>query len=114
VIALSDENSSLYVEEIKKRRYTKEFHSFVKCCVATRVDKIIIFDLFRCSIDELLTHQFVKHPKKMSNDPNILADDMAKILGFYKEKESNNSETNIDQIFGKEKTKKKFIYLFLF
>jgi len=49
----------------------------------------------------------------MSNDPNILADDMAKILGFYKEKESNNSETNIDQIFGKEKTKKK-IYLFIF
>jgi len=39
----------------------------------------------------------------MSNDPNILADYMAKILGFYKEKESNTSETNIDQIFGKEK-----------
>jgi len=38
VIALSDENSSLYVEEIKKRRYTKEFHSFVKCCVATRLE----------------------------------------------------------------------------
>jgi hypothetical protein len=79
-----------------------------------KIDKIIIiFDLFRCSIDELLTHQFVKHSKKMSNDPNILADYMAKILGFYKEKESNNSETNIDQIFGKEKMKKKFSY-FLF
>jgi hypothetical protein len=38
VIALSDDNSSVYVEEIKKRRYTKEFHSFVKSCVATRLE----------------------------------------------------------------------------
>jgi len=92
MIALSDESSSSYVEEIKKRRYTKEFHSFVKSCVATQLES-------RSSIDELLLHPFVKHPKKISNDPQHLAEDMAKILGFYKQKESNDSETNINQIF---------------
>jgi len=65
--------------------------------------KFLYFDLFRCSVDELLTHPFVKHPKKISNDPQILADDMAKILEFYTYKESNNTETNIDQLFGKKK-----------
>jgi len=70
------------------------------------------FDLSRCSVDELLTHSFVKHPKKLSNDPGNLADDMAKILVFYTQKESNNSETNIDEnIFGKENIKENF-YLF--
>jgi hypothetical protein len=44
----------------------------------------------------------------MSNDPQLLADDMAKILGFYKQKESHDSETNLDQIFGNEKTQTKF------
>jgi hypothetical protein len=38
VIALSDDNSRSYVEEIQKRRYSKEFHSFVKSCVATQLD----------------------------------------------------------------------------
>jgi hypothetical protein len=38
VIALSDDNSMAYVEDIKTRRYTKEFHSFVKNCVATRLE----------------------------------------------------------------------------
>jgi len=37
---------------------------------------------------------------------------MAKILVFYTQKESNNSETNIDEnIFGKENIKENF-YLF--
>ncbi|CAF3988923.1 unnamed protein product [Rotaria sordida] len=91
MIALSDDNSSLYVEELKKRRYTKEFHSFVKCCVATQLES-------RCTVDELLTHAFLKHLKKLSNDPQVLADDMAKILGFYEQKQSNNTGTNIDKI----------------
>lgn len=38
VIALSDESSSAYVEEIKKRRYSKEFHSFAKSSVATQLE----------------------------------------------------------------------------
>jgi len=38
VIALSDEESSAYVDEIKQRRHSKEFHSFVKSCVATRLE----------------------------------------------------------------------------
>jgi hypothetical protein len=38
VIALSDDNSIAYVEELKTRRYTKEFHTFVKNCVSTRLE----------------------------------------------------------------------------
>ncbi len=59
------------------------------------------FDLLRCSVDELLTHPFFKHSKKITNDPNLLADDMAKLLGSYKEKELNQRETNNVEIFGK-------------
>ncbi|CAF1093516.1 unnamed protein product [Adineta steineri] len=92
MIALSDDNSSSYVEEIKRRRYTKEFHSFVKNCVSTSLES-------RHSVDELIMHPFVKHPKKISHDSQHLADDMAKILGFYKAKELNNTEANIEQIF---------------
>ncbi|CAF1506450.1 unnamed protein product, partial [Rotaria sordida] len=51
-----------------------------------------------CTVDELLTHAFLKHLKKLSNDPQVLADDMAKILGFYEQKQSNNTGTNIDKI----------------
>ncbi len=69
-----------------------------------------VIGLFRSSVDELLTHPFVKHPKKISNDPQILADDMAKILEFYTHKESNHTETNIDQLFGK----KNFLFFFEF
>jgi hypothetical protein len=72
--------------------------------------KFLYSNLFRCSVDELLTHPFVKHPKKISNDPHILADDMAKILEFYIHKESNNTETDIDQLFGKKTNF--FIFLF--
>lgn len=39
VIALTDENCSEYVDEIKKRRYSKEFHSFVRSCVATKIEQ---------------------------------------------------------------------------
>jgi len=38
VIALSDNSNKSYIEEIKKRKYTKEFHSFIKSCVSTRLD----------------------------------------------------------------------------
>jgi hypothetical protein len=67
-------------------------------------------------VDELLTHPFLKHPKKISNDPQLLADDMAKNLGFYKEKQLNNTETNPEQICGKKKENfffAKFIYSIL-
>jgi serine/threonine protein kinase len=105
MIALSDDNSSVYVEEIKKRRYTKEFHSFVKSCVATRLES-------RCSVDELFTHSFVKHPRKISNDPENLADDIAKNLNFYKRQESIDSDaTNIDQIIDDSNTKSNSINL---
>jgi len=63
-------------------------------------------------VDELLTHPFLKHPKKISNDPQLLADDMAKNLGFYKEKQLNNTESNPEQICGK--TKKIFFRIYLF
>ncbi|CAF1100309.1 unnamed protein product [Adineta ricciae] len=91
MIALSDENSSAYVEEIKKRRYSKEFHSFVKSCVSTRLES-------RCTVDDLLTHPFVKHPRKISNDPQLVAEDMAKLLGSYKDKQITQMSTTIDQI----------------
>ncbi|UJR09156.1 hypothetical protein I4U23_013404 [Adineta vaga] len=94
MIALSDENSSAYVEEIKKRRYSKEFHSFVKSCVSTRLET-------RCSVDELLAHPFVKHPKKISNDPQLLADDMTKLLSSLQEKQLIHTETTMDQIFNR-------------
>ena len=42
VIALSDDDSNVYVDEIKKRRYTKEFHSFVKSSVATRLESRLV------------------------------------------------------------------------
>jgi hypothetical protein len=48
----------------------------------------------------------------MSNDPQLLADDMTKILGFYKQKQLNNTETNPEQIFGKKK--KNFFFQNLF
>jgi hypothetical protein len=49
----------------------------------------------------LFTHSFVKHPRKISNDPENLADDIAKNLNFYKRQESIDSDaTNIDQIIG--------------
>jgi hypothetical protein len=38
VIALSDNNNISYIEEIKKRKYTKEFHLLVKSCVSTRLN----------------------------------------------------------------------------
>ncbi|CAF1113266.1 unnamed protein product [Rotaria sordida] len=36
MMTLNDSSNSLYIEEIKKRRYTKEFHLFIKSCVSTR------------------------------------------------------------------------------
>ena len=62
-------------------------------------------DVFRGSVDELLVHPFIKHPKKISNDPQHLAGDMAKILSIYKQEELTHNETNIDPIFGKTSTK---------
>ncbi|CAF1370663.1 unnamed protein product [Rotaria sordida] len=39
MMTLNDSSSnSLYIEEIKKRRYTKEFHLFIKSCVSTRFE----------------------------------------------------------------------------
>ncbi|CAF0770499.1 unnamed protein product [Rotaria sp. Silwood1] len=46
MMTFSDNSHSLYIQEIKKRRYTKEFHSFIKSCVSTRLER-------RCSSDEL-------------------------------------------------------------
>ncbi|CAF1399294.1 unnamed protein product [Rotaria magnacalcarata] len=90
MIALSDDNSSAYVDEIRKRRYSKEFHSFVKCCVSTQLES-------RYSVDELLSHPFLKYLKKISGDPQLIADDMAKILGFYEQPQSTTAGTNIDR-----------------
>ncbi|CAF0858918.1 unnamed protein product [Rotaria sordida] len=38
MMTLNDSSNSLYIEEIKKRRYTKEFHLFIKSCVSTRFE----------------------------------------------------------------------------
>jgi hypothetical protein len=38
VIAFTDDNNISYIEEIKKRKYTKEFHSFIKSTVSTRLE----------------------------------------------------------------------------
>ena len=38
VIALNDKKNLAYIEEIKKRRYTKEFHAFIKSCVSIRLE----------------------------------------------------------------------------
>jgi hypothetical protein len=60
----------------------------------------------------LFTHSFVKHPRKISNDPENLADDIAKNLNFYKRQESIDSDaTNIDQIIGTNA--KIYFYLFM-
>jgi hypothetical protein len=63
---------------------------------------LFISNKFRSSVDELIAHSFVKHPKKISNDPENLAEDIAKLLNIYKRKDSIDSEatTNIDQIIG--------------
>lgn len=38
VLALQDENDRAYVEELRQRRHSKEFHSFVESCVATQLE----------------------------------------------------------------------------
>lgn len=94
MIALSDESSSAYVEEIRQRRHSKEFHSFVKSCVGSSVE-------FRSSIDDLCQHSFVKPSKKITANSQLLADDFRKYLGFSKQQEqpSHSSDTVHNQIF---------------
>jgi len=104
-----------YIEEIKKRKYTKEFHSFIKSCVSTclnlryptknlNLKKKKEFFIIRCSSDELQTHSFFKYQKKFNHNRHLLYNDMAKLLEIYKTKESMTTEIkNIEQIFGKSK-----------
>ncbi|CAF3026360.1 unnamed protein product [Rotaria sp. Silwood2] len=97
MITLSDNSNSLYIEEIKKRKYTREFHSFIKSCVSTRLE-------LRSSSDELQMHSFFKSQKRLNHDQHLLNNDMAKLLEIYKKKESINTEIkNIDELFGKYK-----------
>jgi len=87
MIALGDNNNKSYIEEIKKRKYTKEFHSFIKSCISTRLD-------LRCSSDELQTHSFFKSQKKLNHD------NLTKLLEIYKNKEFINTEIkNLENIF---------------
>ena len=76
----------------------------------------IVFVSYRCSgsVDELLAHPFVKHPKKISNDPQNLADDMAKILSVYKQNDLIDHEPNIDPGYGRKKEKCSSIDQFVF
>ncbi|CAF3313208.1 unnamed protein product [Rotaria socialis] len=87
MIGLCDSSNSSYIEEIKKRKYTKEFHSFIKSCVSTCLES-------RCSLDELQSHAFFKFQKRLSRDRNSLHCDMVSLLETYKKKRPINKEIN--------------------
>ncbi|CAF1273578.1 unnamed protein product [Rotaria sordida] len=76
-MTLNDSSSnSLYIEEIKKRRYTKEFHLFIKSCVSTCLE-------LRCSSDELQIHSFFKYQKRLNHNQYLLYNDMIRLLEIY-------------------------------
>ncbi|CAF3597710.1 unnamed protein product [Adineta steineri] len=92
IITFNNNNTS-YIEEIKKRKYTKEFHSFIKSCVTTRLE-------LRCSSDELYNHSFFKYHKKLNHNQHILYNEMVKLLEIYKKQGSINAQMkNIEEIF---------------
>jgi hypothetical protein len=108
---MSDQRNISYIEEIKNRRYTKEFHSFIKSCVSipleSRYKKQNLylktsFFILRCSSDELQAHSFFKYQKKISHSQHLLNNDTIRLLQNYKTKESINPEIqNLEEIFGK-------------
>lgn len=89
MLALQDENDRTYVEELRQRRHSKEFHSFVESCVATQLE-------FRSSIDELQIHPFMKSPKKIYADPQVLADEMTKYFNSNRNDEKMSSNMSIE------------------
>ena len=62
------------------------------------MNSMITFYSFRYTVDELIAHPYLKHLRKLSNNPQVLAIDMAKLLQFYERKHSTNTEL---PIFGK-------------
>jgi hypothetical protein len=113
VIALSDKKNLVYIEEIKKRRYTKEFHAFIKSCVSIRLEsrykkqgvrfKSLIF-IIRCSSDELQTHSFFKYQKKLNHNQQLVNNDIIKLLQIYKKKEPTAPDIqNITETFSKHR-----------
>ncbi|CAF1352722.1 unnamed protein product, partial [Didymodactylos carnosus] len=91
ILEQPDKHNEPFINEIKKRRYSKDFHSFVSCCVATHLN-------YRCSVDELQTHSFMKQAKKMSNDLHHFVDEITKITGSQLEQQRSQNNDNIQLI----------------
>lgn len=91
-------NDKLYIEELKKRKYTKEFHSFIKSCITTRID-------LRLSSNQLQAHSFFKYQRKLSHNQNLFFKETLKLFEIYQKKSSITTEIkNLDQIFSKYQT----------